>query len=79
MSDYSRVSLLRVQKMCEALLPIDELKNIKWSVIALVQSFAKPGTYESETAINAARGIQRRLDWVIANLQQAGEGKQNLG
>jgi len=64
--------------MCEALTPIDELRNLKWSVIALANADRSPGSYGKENADNAARGIQCRLDWIIEQLTAAGEGKRNL-
>ena len=66
--------------MCEPLLPIDELRNIQFSVVALVETVMnKPGSYEHEVARLAANQIKRRLQWVIANLEAAKEGRKNFG
>ena len=64
--------------MCEPLLPIDELKSLKFAINALVDGYPK-GSYERENAMNAARGINSRLDWVIRQLSYAKEGRKNLG
>lgn len=65
--------------MCEPLLPIEELKNLKWSITAITANCGQPGSYEREIAKLASIGFERRLDWVIANLNKAGEGRKNMG
>lgn len=64
--------------MCEPLMPVDELKNLKWAVSSLAE-INSLGSYEHENAKNAARGIAARIDWVIRQLSAAGEGKKNMG
>lgn len=66
--------------MCEPLLPIDELRKLQFSVVALVEAFGdERGSYRLEAARMAAEGIKRRLQWVIANLEKADEGRKNFG
>ncbi len=65
--------------MCEPLLPIDELKNLRFAISALVENVGSPGSYERENAQNSGKGIKARLNWCIANLERAGEGKKNFG
>ncbi len=64
--------------MCEPLLPIDELKNLKWAISSLHDLHEK-GSTEREIFINAAHGIESRLDWVIRQLKAAKEGEKNMG
>jgi hypothetical protein len=64
--------------MCEPLLPIDELKNLRWSVRSLIH-LHQVGSFEREIANNATRGIESRLDWIMRQLDGAGEGKKNMG
>jgi hypothetical protein len=65
--------------MCEVLVPLDELKALRWSIAALARGNRTPGSYDAENALNAARGIETRLDWVIRTLEKAGEGQRNMG
>ncbi len=64
--------------MCEPLLPIDALNNLKWAVQSLV-NLHKAGTWEKEIAENATREIVARIDWIRAQLAAAGEGRKNMG
>jgi hypothetical protein len=54
-----------------------ELQEIKFAVSALASGHPG-GSHEKALAENAARGIKDRLDWVIATLEAAGEGKKNM-
>lgn len=65
--------------MCEQLLPIHELEQLKWAVAALAEFDRSPGSYAGENAKNIKRGIQGRLDWVIRVLTAANEGMTYKG
>jgi len=65
--------------MCVTLVPIQELENLKWAVVALAQLENTPGSYATENKANAARGIRERIDWIIRTLKAAGEGERNCG
>ena len=54
--------------MCQLQL-LDELRNLKFSVASLADMVGKPGSYERENADNAKRGIKRRIDWIIEQLE----------
>ncbi len=64
--------------MCEPIMPIDTLKNLRFS-IAVLPNLHEPGSYRKELAELACAGIRSRLDWVIANLEHAKEGQKNFG
>ena len=64
--------------MCGQKKPINELKELKFAVVALVAMYPK-GSYDRENADNAARGICERIDWVIRQLIAANEGNKNMG
>ena len=65
--------------MCEPLLPIEELENLKFSIAALAHDVSPKGSYQAENRKNAASGIENRIDWCIRMLKAAGEGKKNMG
>jgi hypothetical protein len=65
--------------MCEPLVPIDELRNLKWSIASLAELDNTPGSFALENKRNAARGIETRIDWIIRTLEAAGEGQKNCG
>ena len=64
--------------MSDPLLPIEELQSLKFGISALADLFER-GSYKRELALNAARGLEARIEWVIAQLEAAGEGKKNMG
>lgn len=64
--------------MSEPATPIGILGGMKFS-IASFENLHPRGSYEREQARLMARGLQDELDWVIANLERAGEGKSNYG
>ena len=41
-----------------------ELEAVKFSVRSIVEDYPK-GSFQRETAINAAKGIQWRIDWIL--------------
>jgi hypothetical protein len=63
----------------DALTPLDELKDLKFAVVSLAEVFSEAGSYRGAVFRSAVRGIDVRLDWVIRNLEAAGEGKRNKG
>ena len=65
--------------MCEPTLPIEALKELKWSVSALVDTICEPGSAKKEVARLAADGVRLRINWIVANLEAANEGKRNMG
>ncbi len=57
--------------MCQLTVKI-ELEQMKWSVTALAQLAGAPGSFERENARNAARGMEARLDWCLAQINSNG-------
>jgi hypothetical protein len=66
-------------RMCEPLVPIDELRRLDFALASLASLVGRDGSHERENARNVADGIRARLKWVIANLNKAGEGQKNFG
>jgi hypothetical protein len=64
--------------MCEPTSPLDVLKSLRFSLSSISELHPK-GSYAAEQARMMAKGIQRDIDWVIANLEAANEGKKNFG
>ena len=62
--------------MCQ-LLPIDELENLKFAIVALASNHPS-GSFEKEMAENACKGIKARIDWILRQLKSAGEGRKNM-
>ncbi len=73
-----RLSKKGEMNMAEVATPLDKLRRLGFSVSALAQ-INSANSYEGELARIAAEGIKRELDWVIANLEAAGEGLKNMG
>ena len=65
--------------MCDPTLPIDELKELRFSISALSRIGHQKGSYDREISIMAGRGIEARINWIIRQLEAAGEGKKNMG
>ena len=61
--------------MCQ-LLPIEELKNMKFSISSLANMVGTPGSYDKENAENISRGMKARLQWVIDHLEANKEGRK---
>ena len=53
---------------------LHELDALKFAVAALVNTLAKPGTYEQEMGENAVRGIKQRLDYLHDSFRKLLDG-----
>lgn len=65
--------------MCEPLLPITALKDLRFSIASFAATAGTPGSYERRNAEVYAKGLRAELDWCIAQLEAAGEGRKNMG
>jgi len=64
--------------MSEPLAPIDALRNLRWKISALLDTLTDPGSTRQAVAHLAQEGIRREIDWILANLEEAGEGNKNM-
>ena len=64
--------------MCEPLLPIDALRDMKFSVSAMADLHER-GSFQRRQAACMSDGIRAKIDWIMAQLEAAGEGKRNMG
>lgn len=64
--------------MCEPLTPIDALEQMKWSISALCK-LTTQGSYEARNLESATDGIRHEINWIIAQLKAANEGRKNMG
>ena len=64
--------------MCEPTLPIEDLKKLRYDIMSLAD-FAAQGSHGRANMEMALRGIKDRIEWIIANLEKANEGKKNFG